>query len=67
MDTLSAQLRAVVLQYLQTNLTLRKERGNGTAFFAFADTVVAKAYNRNNECHGWLVGSYEKFLFIEIR
>lgn len=26
-------------EYLQCNLTLRKERGNDTAFFAFADTV----------------------------
>jgi hypothetical protein len=46
-------------EYLQTNLTLRKERGNDTAFFAFADTVVAKAYNRDNECHGWLGLKYQ--------
>lgn len=44
-------------EYLQCNLTLRKERGKNTAFFAFADTVVAKAYGRDNECHGWLVGA----------
>ena len=88
---------------MQCNLTLRKEKGQDTAFFAFADTVgaweaapkcclpltmshlcnqvkcckesrrllqlhltsavphfpqvVAKAYNRDNECHGWLVRS----------
>lgn len=46
-------------EYLQCNLTLRKERGDKTAFFAFADTVVAKAYNRNNECHGWLGLKYQ--------
>jgi hypothetical protein len=26
-------------EYLQCNLTLRKQRGDKTAFFAFADTV----------------------------
>ena len=41
-------------EYLQCNLTLRKQRGGDTAFFAFSDTVVAKAFNRDNECHGWL-------------
>jgi len=46
-------------EYLQCNLTLRKERGDNTAFFAFADTVVAKAYGRNNECHGWLGLKYQ--------
>ena len=28
-------------------------------FFAFADTVVAKAYDRDNECHGWLGIKYQ--------
>jgi hypothetical protein len=46
-------------EYLQCNLTLRKEKGQDTAFFAFADTVVAKAYNRDNECHGWLGIKYQ--------
>lgn len=41
-------------EYLQCDLTLRKQRGANTAFFAFADTVVAKAFGRDNECHGWL-------------
>lgn len=41
-------------EYLQCSLTLKKNKGSNTQFFAFADTVVAKAYRRDNECHGWL-------------
>ena len=29
-------------------------RGKETRFFAFADTVTTQAYNRKNECHGWM-------------
>src|SRR5688572_2512864 len=29
-------------------------RGSSTAFFAFADTVVARSHRGNNECHGWM-------------
>jgi len=29
-------------------------RGDSTAFFAFADTVVARSYKGENECHGWM-------------
>jgi hypothetical protein len=29
-------------------------RGESTAFFAFADTVVARSYEGGNECHGWM-------------
>jgi hypothetical protein len=29
-------------------------RGDRTAFFVFADTVAAKSYKGNNECHGWM-------------
>ena len=46
-------------EYLQCDLTLRKQRGADTAFFAFSDTVVAKAFNRDNECHGWLGIKYQ--------
>lgn len=46
-------------EYLSCCLTLRKARGTSTAFFAFADTVVAKAFNRANECHGWLGIKYQ--------
>lgn len=33
---------------------LREERGDSTAFFAFADTVSARNYHGTNECHGWM-------------
>lgn len=33
---------------------LRAARGDSTAFFAFADTVSARNYRGNNECHGWM-------------
>ena len=34
-------------EYLQCDLTLRSARGDNTAFFAFADTVVAKVPSCN--------------------
>ena len=36
----------------QDRLTSR--RGDNTAFFTFADTVSARGYRGNTECHGWL-------------
>lgn len=33
---------------------LGDQRGDNTAFFAFADTVVARSYKGGNECHGWM-------------
>lgn len=33
---------------------LNDERGDNTAFFAFANTVSARNYHGTNECHGWL-------------
>jgi len=33
---------------------LSDERGDENAFFAFADTVVARSYRGGNECHGWM-------------
>ncbi|WP_411827716.1 TonB-dependent receptor [Luteolibacter sp. AS25] len=33
---------------------LSGQRGDSTAFFAFADTVVARSYKGGNECHGWM-------------
>ena len=29
-------------------------RGENTAFFSFADTVSARSFRGNNECHGWM-------------
>lgn len=33
---------------------LAEERGDSNAFFAFADTVVARSFRGGNECHGWM-------------
>jgi hypothetical protein len=33
---------------------LSEKRGDSTAFFAFADTVVARSFKAGNECHGWM-------------
>ncbi len=33
---------------------LGEKRGATTQFFVFADTVAAKSYKGNNECHGWM-------------
>jgi hypothetical protein len=33
---------------------LAARRGGSTAFFAFADTVSARSFRGNNECHGWM-------------
>lgn len=34
-------------------------RGDGTSFFAFANTVSARNYKGTNECHGWLGVRYQ--------
>jgi hypothetical protein len=33
---------------------LRETRGDGTAFFVFADTVSARNFKGTNDCHGWM-------------
>lgn len=33
---------------------LNDQRGERTRFFVFADTVAAKSYKGNNDCHGWM-------------
>jgi hypothetical protein len=33
---------------------LSEVRGATTAFFSFADTVSARSFKGNNECHGWM-------------
>ncbi len=33
---------------------LRKDRGDTTVFFTFADTVSARIFHGTNECHGWM-------------
>ncbi len=41
-------------EYACTLNHLRRDRGESTAFFAFADTVAARNYQGTNECHGWM-------------
>jgi hypothetical protein len=33
---------------------LENHRPDGSTFFAFADTVTARGYRKQDECHGWL-------------
>jgi hypothetical protein len=33
---------------------LDEKRGENTEFFVFADTVAARGYKGNNDCHGWM-------------
>ncbi len=49
------RLQAMLDKEFQLNVDrLATERGDDTAFFAFADTVVARSYGGNAECHGWM-------------
>jgi len=49
------RLQAMLDHEYQLNLDrLDDQRGEDTAFFAFADTVVARSYRGGNECHGWM-------------
>jgi len=51
----TGRLQAMLDREFQLNLDrLSDERGDETAFFAFADTVVARSYRGGNECHGWM-------------
>jgi hypothetical protein len=49
------RLQAMLDHEFQLNLErLDETRGDDNAFFAFADTVVARSYRGGNECHGWM-------------
>ncbi len=49
------RLEAMLEHEQQLNLErLAGQRGADTAFFAFADTVSARSFRGNNECHGWM-------------
>ena len=49
------RLQAMLDHEFELNLErLGDDRGDETAFFAFADTVVARSYRGGNECHGWM-------------
>ena len=41
-------------EYSLLNERLSTQRGNRTTFFVFADTVAARSFKGNNECHGWM-------------
>ncbi len=50
----AGRLQAMLDHEYQLNLErLTDKRGDTTSFFAFA-TVVARSYQGNNECHGWM-------------
>ena len=40
---------------------LSTDRGDLTAFFAFADTVSARNFQGTNECHGWMGVRYQVY------
>jgi hypothetical protein len=49
------RLQAMLDYEYQLNIErLSETRGDSNAFFAFADTVVARSYSGGNECHGWM-------------
>ena len=49
------RLQAMLDREFQLNVErLSDKRGDNTAFFAFADTVVAQSFKGSNECHGWM-------------
>lgn len=50
-----SRLQAMLDRELGLNIErLSDKRGDSTAFFAFADTVVARSFKGGNECHGWM-------------
>ena len=51
----SQRLQAMLEHEFALNMDrLDETRGDNNAFFAFADTVVARSYRGGNECHGWM-------------
>ena len=49
------RLQAMLDHEYQLNIDrLGDSRGDTSSFFAFANTVVARSYQGNNECHGWM-------------
>src|SRR5829696_7622793 len=51
----SSRLQAMLDHEFRLNMErLDDTRGDANAFFAFADTVVARSYRGGNECHGWI-------------
>ena len=51
----AGRLQAMLDHEYQLNIErLTDKRGDTTSFFAFANTVVARSFKGNNECHGWM-------------
>jgi hypothetical protein len=49
------RLQSMLDHEQQLNLErLAAQRGSDTAFFSFADTVSARSFRGNTECHGWM-------------
>jgi hypothetical protein len=49
------RLEAMLAHEHDLNISrLSDSRGATTAFFAFADTVAARSYRGNADCHGWM-------------
>ncbi|UQX90243.1 hypothetical protein M6D93_09645 [Jatrophihabitans telluris] len=60
------RLQAMLDLEFQLNLDrLEAERGDSNAFFAFADTVVARSYRGGNECHGWMGVKFQSHVHDE--
>jgi hypothetical protein len=60
------RLQAMLDLEFQLNLDrLNAERGDSNAFFAFADTVVARSYKGGNECHGWMGVKFQSHVHDE--
>ncbi len=54
------RLQAMLDHEVKLNIErLGDPRGDHTAFFAFADTVVARSFRGGNECHGWMGVKYQ--------
>ncbi len=61
-----SRLQAMLDLEFQLNLErLSEERGDTTAFFAFADTVTARSYRGENECHGWMGVKFQAHMHDE--
>lgn len=50
------------LEYKLNQDRLGMARGDSSAFFAFADTVVARSFKGGNECHGWMGIKFQSHL-----
>ncbi len=56
------RLQAMLDHEYQLDLErLSDVRGDGTSFFAFADTVVARSFGGTNECHGWMGVKFQAY------